>query len=79
MHAVFPGKVLFAAPFQGFGLTAIVHHPGRVFSLYAGLDELQVEQNDMLSLGQVIGVSSDSIYFEIRVENQPVDPQGWLR
>ncbi len=79
VRAVFPGKVLFAAPFQGFGLTAIVHHPGRVFSLYAGLEELRVTQGDMLSLAQVIGVSSDTLYFEIRVENRPVDPQLWLR
>src|SRR6185312_6287410 len=37
VKAVFPGKVLFAAPFQGYGNTVIVQHPGRVFTLYAGL------------------------------------------
>ncbi len=79
VRAVFPGKVLFAAPFQGFGLTAIVHHPGRAFSLYAGMQRLNVGENDMLSLGQVIGLSTDRLYFEIRVENRPVDPLGWLR
>ena len=60
-------------------MTAIVHHPGRVFTLYAGLDKLQIGQNDMLSLGQVIGLSSKSLYFEIREENQPVNPLEWLR
>jgi len=79
VRVVFPGKVLFAAPFQGYGLTAIIHHPGRVFTLYAGLEELQIRQNDMLSLGQVIGLSSESLYFEIREENQPVNPLEWLR
>jgi len=79
VRAVFPGKVLFAAPFQGYGLTVVVHHPGRVFTLYAGLQNLKIGQNDMLSLGQIIGLSTDKLYFEIREENQPVDPIKWLR
>lgn len=79
VRAVFPGRVLFAAPFQGYGLTVVVHHPGRVFTLYAGLRDLQIRQNDMLSLGQVIGLSTEKLYFEIREENQPVDPIEWLR
>ena len=79
VRVVFPGKVLFAAPFQGYGLTAVVHHPGRVFSLYAGLGEFKVGAGDVLSLGQVIGIATDSLYFEIREENRPVDPAQWLR
>ncbi len=79
VQVVYPGKVLYAAPFQGFGLTAIVHHPGRVFSLYAGMQELRTRQDAVLTLGQVIGISADALYFEIRVENKPVDPLQWLR
>ena len=79
VRAVFPGKVLFAAPFQGYGLTVVIHHPGRVFTLYAGLQNLGIKQNDMLSLGQVLGLSTDKLYFEIREENRPVDPIDWLR
>ncbi|MDX1502030.1 MAG: peptidoglycan DD-metalloendopeptidase family protein [Thermoanaerobaculia bacterium] len=79
VRVVFPGKVLFAAPFQGFGPTAVVHHPERVFTLYAGLSELQVVRDDMLSLQQVVGVAGDRLYFEIRVENRPEDPLDWLR
>ena len=79
VRAVFPGKVLFAAPFQGYGLTAVVHHSGRVFTLYAGLSDLQVAPEDVLSLGGPIGVAESGLYFEIREENRPVDPAGWLR
>lgn len=79
VRVVFPGRVLFAAPFQGYGLTVVVHHPGRVFTLYAGLQDLQAGENDMLSLGQVIGLSTEKLYFEIREENRPVDPVKWLR
>lgn len=76
--AVYPGKVVFAAEFKGYGPTAIVHHAGRVFTLYAGLGSLRVKRGDVLSLGQSIGAASDRLYFEIRIENQPEDPTPWL-
>lgn len=79
VKAVFPGKVVFAAPFQGYGPTVIVQHPGRAFSLYAGLSELRVGKEGMLSLGDAVGLASDKLYFEIRVENRPEDPLDWLR
>lgn len=79
VKVIFPGKVLFAAPFQGYGQTAIVLHPGRVFTLYAGLSDLRVGPEAMVSLGDVVGLASDKLYFEIRVENRPEDPLRWLR
>jgi septal ring factor EnvC (AmiA/AmiB activator) len=79
VRAVYPGKVLFAAPFRGYGPTVIVHHPGRVFTLYAGLGELAVGRDAVVALGDVLGTSRDALYFEIRVENRPEDPRGWLR
>jgi septal ring factor EnvC (AmiA/AmiB activator) len=79
VRAVFPGKVLFAAPFAGYGTTVVVHHPGRVFTLYAGLSELRVGQGDVVSLSDVVGLASDALYFEIRVENRPENPLHWLR
>ncbi|HXO22373.1 MAG TPA: peptidoglycan DD-metalloendopeptidase family protein [Thermoanaerobaculia bacterium] len=79
VRAVFPGRVLFAAPFEGYGLTVVVHHPGRVFTLYAGLSECRVAKEDMVSLGQVVGLASDKLYFEVRVENRPENPLTWLR
>ncbi len=79
VKAVFAGKVLYAAPFQGYGNTVIVQHPGRVFTLYAGLSTMRVGKEHMLSLGDAVGLASDKLYFEIRVENRPEDPLGWLR
>lgn len=79
VRAVFAGKVLYAAPFQGYGNTVIVQHPGRVFTLYAGLSTMRVGKEHMLSLGDAVGLASDKLYFEIRVENRPEDPLGWLR
>jgi murein DD-endopeptidase MepM/ murein hydrolase activator NlpD len=79
VRAVFPGKIVYAAPFQGYGNTVVVHHPGRVFTLYAGLTDLRKGTGDMVSLGDVVGLASSSLYFEIRVENRPDDPLSWLR
>lgn len=79
VRAVFPGRVLFAAPFQGYGTAVVVHHPGRVLTLYAGLSELKVGREDMVPLGHVVGLASERLYFEIRVENRPEDPLTWLR
>lgn len=79
VRAVFTGQVLFAAPLSGYGLTVVLHHPGRVFSLYAGLREVRIEPDAMVSLEQVIGTSRERLYFEIRDRNRPVDPLEWLR
>jgi septal ring factor EnvC (AmiA/AmiB activator) len=79
VEAVFPGKVAFAAPFQGFGQTVIVQHAGRAFTLYAGLAQPRVGQGAVLSLGQLLGVAGETLYFEIRIENRPQDPLLWLR
>lgn len=79
VRAVFPGQVLYASQFEGYGTMVVLYHPGRVFTLYAGLRELSVEKDDVLSLGDVLGTASGTLYFEIRSENQPQDPRGWLR
>lgn len=79
VRAVYAGEVLYAAPFQGYGPTVVVHHPGKVLSLYAGLARLAVELRDTVPLGQPLGVAADTLYFEIRSENEPQDPRSWLR
>jgi septal ring factor EnvC (AmiA/AmiB activator) len=79
VHAIFPGTVVFAAPFAGYGQTVIVNHPGRVFTLYAGLQQVRTSENAVLTLGQVLGTAGDSLYFEIRLENRPEDPLPWFR
>lgn len=79
VRAVYPGEVLYAAPFEGYGPTVVLHHAGRVFTLYAGLEGLRVSQGDMVDLATVLGRAPGPVYFEIRRHNQPEDPSGWLR
>lgn len=78
-RAIFPGKVVYASEFEGYGPMVVLYHPGRVFTLYAGLSEIRAGKDDMVSLGQVLGTVSGTLYFEIRIENQPEDPLRWLR
>lgn len=79
VQVIFPGEVLYASHFEGYGRMVVVHHPGRVFTLYAGLEALQVDKGDVLSLGDVLGRSTGTLYFEVRSGNQPEDPLTWLR
>lgn len=79
VRAVYPGKVVFAANFQGYGPTVVVMHPERVFTLYAGLETLEVERGAVVSLDQQLGRAGDRLYFEIRVRNRPENPRRWLR
>ena len=79
VRAVYPGKVLFAAPFEGLGQMVVVQHAGRVFTLYAGLSELRVRKDDVLPLHSIVGRAGSSLYFEIRVDKNPENPRVWLR
>ncbi|MCB1035637.1 MAG: peptidoglycan DD-metalloendopeptidase family protein [Acidobacteria bacterium] len=79
VRVIYPGKVLFAGPFEGYGSMVVVLHKDRVFSIYTGLHDLQVEQGGVLSLSQVVGYADHVLYFEIRAENLPQDPLVWLR
>lgn len=79
VHAVYPGKVLFAAPFEGFGTTVVVHHAGHGITLYGGLVSTRVAKDDVVALGASLGGAGDTVYFELRIDNKPEDPLRWLR
>ncbi|HEX2252185.1 MAG TPA: peptidoglycan DD-metalloendopeptidase family protein [Thermoanaerobaculia bacterium] len=79
VRAVYAGTVLYSAPFQGYGPTVVVHHPGRMFSLYAGLARPAVAVGDTVGLGEPVGSAGETLYFEIRAENRPEDPAAWVR
>lgn len=86
VHAVFQGTVLFSQWFKGYGNLIILDHGNRVFSLYGNLKGPSVAVGDRVTAGQPIagvGESEDAqsgyLYFEIRQDNKPEDPQKWLR
>ncbi|MEA2339011.1 MAG: murein hydrolase activator [Thermoanaerobaculia bacterium] len=86
VRSVFAGTVLFSQWFKGYGNLVILDHGNRVFSLYGNLKSPAVAVGDRISAGQAlagVGESEDAhsgyLYFEIRQDNKPEDPQKWLR
>jgi septal ring factor EnvC (AmiA/AmiB activator) len=84
--AVFQGTVLFSQWFKGYGNLIILDHGNRVFSLYGNLKAPAVAVGDRIVTGQPIAgvgeseeTGSGHLYFEIRQNNSPEDPQKWLR
>lgn len=86
VRAVFTGTVLFSQWFKGYGNLIILDHGNRVFSLYGNVKASTVTVGDRIATGQPIAgvgeseeTSSGHLYFEIRQDNRPEDPQKWLR
>jgi septal ring factor EnvC (AmiA/AmiB activator) len=86
VRAVFQGTVLFSQWFKGYGNLIIVDHGNRVFSLYGNIASPVVAVGDRITTGQPIAgvgegedASGSYLYFEIRQDNHPEDPQKWLR
>lgn len=86
IHAVADGRVVYADWLRGYGLMLIVDHGKGYMSLYAynqslhkGVGE-QVRAGDSLaSVGRSGGRSQAALYFGIRANGRPVDPEQWCR
>lgn len=87
VRAVFGGTVLFSQWFKGYGNLIILDHGNRIFSLYGNVKSPAVAVGDRIVTGQAIAGVGESeeagagghLYFEIRHDNKPEDPQKWLR
>jgi septal ring factor EnvC (AmiA/AmiB activator) len=85
VRAIHEGVVAFADTFSGFGNLVILDHGSRTFSLYGNLLDVAVKKGARVDRGQPIGsvgttpAGPAGLYFEMRVDGQPVDPLQWLR
>lgn len=86
VRAVFPGRVVFAGWYTGYGNLVIVDHGAQHHSLYAHLSSLSIAQGKPVEQGQILGMVGDTsslrgpqLYFEFRIKRKPVDPAQWLR
>lgn len=86
VRAIYPGRVIFADWLKGFGLLVIIDHGQDYMSLYGRNDALMVKTGDNISFGQIIakagstgGYDKSSLYFEIRHQGDPVDPEQWCK
>jgi len=86
--APFDGRVEFAGPFRGYGLILIIQHGGGYHSLLTGLGRVDAEPGQWVLAGEPVGAvaetadenagSSAALYFELRHNGQPIDPQPLL-
>jgi len=84
--AIYSGRVIFSNWIRGFGLLIIVDHGEQFMSLYGNNKSLTKETGDWVRAGEIIAISSESttnpesgLYFEIRKNGKPLNPQQWLR
>jgi septal ring factor EnvC (AmiA/AmiB activator) len=84
-RAIHDGVVAFAGTFSGFGNLVILDHGSQIFSLYGDLLDIAVKKGARLEHGQPVGTvgptssGANGLYFELRVDGQPVDPLQWLK
>ena len=86
VSAVFTGHVIYTGWFKGYGNLIILDHDNEYYTLYAHMAELGVKEGDDVRQGQRIGTVGDTgslegprLYFEVRYQGKPQDPEQWLR
>lgn len=85
VRAVHHGRVVFADYFGGHGLLVIIDHGEGYMSLYAHNQRLVKKAGEPVQAGETIatvgntgGQVNAGLYFEIRHQGKPVDPNLWL-
>lgn len=80
------GEVVHVSWLRGYGSFIILDHGGGYYSLYAHLDEIDVELGQKIMPGEKIGTVGESgsltgpqLHFEIRQGKEQLDPEEWLR
>lgn len=84
--AVYAGRVVYTGWFKGYGNLIILDHGNEYYTLYAHLAEIGVKEGEEVRQGQRIGTVGDTgsltgprLYFEVRYQGKPQDPEQWLR
>lgn len=86
VKAVADGRVVFADWMNGYGLILIIDHGNGYMSLYAHNDALLRDAGDAVRRGEALasvgnsgGQGRAALYFELRRNGQPVNPDAWLK
>jgi len=86
IHAIAPGRVVFADWLRGYGLTLIVDHGHSYMSIYSNNQTLYKNKGDgvvarevVAGLGSSGGNREYGLYFELRHKGKPLNPAHWCR
>jgi septal ring factor EnvC (AmiA/AmiB activator) len=84
--AVYGGHVIYTGWFKGYGNLVILDHDNEYYTLYAHMADIGVREGDDVRQGQRLGTVGDTgslegprLYFEVRYQGKPQDPEQWLR
>jgi septal ring factor EnvC (AmiA/AmiB activator) len=84
--AVFAGHVIYTGWFKGYGNLIILDHGHDYYTLYAHVADILVKEGDDVRQGHRIATVGDTgslagprLYFEVRYQGKPQDPEQWLR
>jgi septal ring factor EnvC (AmiA/AmiB activator) len=85
VKAIYPGEVVFADYYKGYGNLVIIQHARNLYSLYGHCEKIFKKTGDNVSEGELIALAGDSgstvgkaLYLEIRTHSEPQDPLKWL-
>ncbi len=85
VRAIADGEVVYSGWLNGFGMLVILDHGDGFMTLYGGNRDVAVSPADWAESGATIATVGDSggqktsgVYFEIRHNAKPVDPEQWV-
>jgi len=86
VHAVAAGRVVYAHWLSGFGNLLIIDHGHQYLSIYGYNQAVLKQVGDVVAQGEVVarvgatgGQVEPGLYFELRHQGAPINPQLWLR
>jgi septal ring factor EnvC (AmiA/AmiB activator) len=85
VKSIFTGVIRIITYLPGYGNTLIVDHGKGYYSVYSHLDEIYVQKNDFVNIGDVIATVGDSgslsgakLQFGIYGSQESYNPESWL-
>jgi murein DD-endopeptidase MepM/ murein hydrolase activator NlpD len=79
------GRVTFVGWQNGYGQLVVVDHGGGLTTRYAHLSQIDVEADQVVSRGQLLGKVGSTgrstgphLHYEVRINDQPVNPLPYL-
>ncbi|MFM6989201.1 MAG: murein hydrolase activator EnvC family protein [Arenimonas sp.] len=86
VHAVAAGRVVYADWLKGYGMLMVIDHGRGYMSLYANNDALLKDVGEAVTPGERVATVGTSgaqnraaLYFEMRLNGQPQNPNAWLK
>jgi septal ring factor EnvC (AmiA/AmiB activator) len=86
VFSVAPGSVSFIGKLEGYGMTVVIDHGDRYYSVYSNLRLGNISKGDEISMNTMIGrvggypnESRNFLHFELRKFSEAIDPVPWIK